>query len=86
MTLGPLLATASIAIYGMFAPAGTPRAVIALLNREVERVLTTPELKEKFLNIGMEPAGGPPEALTAKMKEESARVAKLVRTAGIRPE
>jgi len=76
----------SIAIYGMFAPAGTPRAVIALLNREIERVLTTPELKEKFLNIGMEPAGGPPEALTAKMKEESARVAKLVRTAGIRPE
>ena len=58
----------SIAIYGMFAPAGTPRAVIALLNREIERVLTTPELKEKFLNIGMEPAGGPPEALTAKMK------------------
>jgi tripartite-type tricarboxylate transporter receptor subunit TctC len=76
----------SIAIYGMFAPTGTPRAVIALLNREIERVLTTPELKEKFLNIGMEPAGGPPEALTAKMKEESARVAKLVRTAGIRPE
>jgi len=76
----------SIAIYGMFAPTGTPRAVIALLNREIERVLTMPELKEKFLNIGMEPAGGPPEALTAKMKEESARVEKLVRTAGIRPE
>jgi tripartite-type tricarboxylate transporter receptor subunit TctC len=76
----------SIAIYGIFVPAGTPRSVTTMLNQEIERVLRAPELKEKFFNIGMEPAGGPPERLTAKMKEESARVGKLVREAGIRVE
>ena len=76
----------SIAIYGMFAPAKTPRSIVGTLNQEIERVLTTPDLKDKFLNIGMEPAGGTPEQLTAKMKSELARVAKLVREAGIRVE
>ena len=76
----------SIAIYGMFAPAKTPRSIVGTLNQEIERVLTTPDLKDKFLNIGMEPAGGAPEQLTAKMKSELARVAKLVREAGIRVE
>jgi tripartite-type tricarboxylate transporter receptor subunit TctC len=73
----------SVAIYGVFAPARTPRAIVRRLNQEIGSVLSAPELQEKFTSIGMEPAGGPPEALTARMKSEMRRLASVVKRAGI---
>ena len=69
----------SIAIYGMFAPANTPRAIVATLNDEIDRVLTAPELKEKFLGIGMDPKGGAPAQLARTMKTELDRLGKVIR-------
>jgi tripartite-type tricarboxylate transporter receptor subunit TctC len=67
----------SIAIYGVFAPAKTPRNVIATLNREIVQVLGAPDAKEKFLSLGMDPVGGSPGGLTMMMKSEIRRVSEI---------
>ena len=76
----------SIAIYGVFAPAGTPRPVIARLNEEIVRLLNRADMKQKFLNAGMETAGGSPEQLAAMVKSEMTRMARIIKDAGIRGE
>jgi tripartite-type tricarboxylate transporter receptor subunit TctC len=76
----------SISIYGIFAPAGTPRALIDKLNREIVRLLNRADIKEKFFNAGMETMGGSPEQLAATVKSEIARVGRVIKQAGIRSE
>ena len=72
--------------WGMFAPAKTPPALIARLNLEIRRVLERDDVKEKFFNLGSETAGSTPEQFGAAIKSEMARIAKLVKDAGIREE
>jgi len=74
----------SLAVYGIFAPAGTPKPIISLLNREIVRVLATPEVKDRFFRLGMETVGGSPEQLAAKVKSEMTRMAKVIQQAGIK--
>jgi tripartite-type tricarboxylate transporter receptor subunit TctC len=76
----------SISIYGIFAPAGTPRVVIDKLNQEIVRLLNRADIKEKFFNAGMETMGGSPEQLAATVKSEIARVGRVIKQAGIRSE
>ncbi len=73
----------SEAIHALFAPAGTPQAIIARLNREVRRYLETAEAKEMFLKGGIEAFGSTPEELTATMKSEIANIGKVLKAAGI---
>jgi tripartite-type tricarboxylate transporter receptor subunit TctC len=70
----------------MFVPAGTPTAIINRLNQEVVRVLSSPEVKEKFLNVGVEAGGTTPEQLGSLMKSEIAKMGKVIKDAGIRAE
>ena len=72
--------------YGMLAPAGTPAAVIALLNKEVVKILHTPELKDNLSAEGAEPIGSSPAEFAALLKEETERWGKVVRQADIRVE
>ena len=74
----------SIAIYGIFAPAGTPQAIVARLNREISGILATADIKERFFGMGMETVGGSPAQLTARVKSDMVRMGKLIRDAGIR--
>ncbi len=74
----------AITMYGLYAPARTPATVVARLNRESNRVLGTPESRERFLNAGVETVGGAPEELAGAMKSEMARMGKVIRDAGIR--
>jgi len=74
----------TIAIYGIFAPAGTPQAIIERFNREISGILATADVKEKFLGMGMEAIGGSPAQLTARVKSDMVRTGKLIRDAGIR--
>ena len=76
----------SVTIYGIFVPARTPRAIIGRLNDEIVRFLARPDVKEKFMNAGMETAGGPPEQLSAAVKAELVRMGKVIKDAGIRVE
>jgi tripartite-type tricarboxylate transporter receptor subunit TctC len=74
----------SISIYGVYAPAGTPQAIIRQLNLAIVAVLNTPELRERFLNVGMETVGSTPEQLAAAMRTDEARLRKVINEAGIR--
>ena len=71
-------------VVGLFAPAGTPEALITRVNQEVARVLNRPDIRQRFFNEGLEAAGGPPEQLAETMRTETARFARLIRDAGIR--
>ena len=47
--------------YGMWAPKGTPQAIVKLWNAEVARVLKSPQMARQMTNEGLSPAGGPPQ-------------------------
>ena len=68
---------------GFFAPTKTPPNVIELLNREVRAVLQDPELKQRFLGLGLEPLSGTPEELGARMTSEINKWARVINDAGI---
>ena len=74
----------SISIYGVFAPAGTPEAIIWQLNRAIVAVLNMPEIRERFFNVGMEAVGSTPEQFGAAIRADTARLLKVIDEAGIR--
>jgi tripartite-type tricarboxylate transporter receptor subunit TctC len=74
----------SEAIYGFWAPAKTPPAIIARLNEETVRLLQSPEVKERLFNSGVEAVGSTPAEFAAVIKAESARLGEVIRKAGIR--
>ncbi len=76
----------SATTFAVFVPAGTPREVIAKLNREITRALAAPDVKEKLFNQGIETVGGTPEEFIAYNKAESAKWGKVIREQGIKIE
>jgi tripartite-type tricarboxylate transporter receptor subunit TctC len=74
----------SVSYLAIFAPLGTPAAIVTRLNQEIIRVLNRPDVKEKFLATGIETVGSSPEALSALIKQEVARMGKVIKAAGIR--
>jgi tripartite-type tricarboxylate transporter receptor subunit TctC len=68
---------------GFVAPAGTPPAIIKLLNEVTNKALADPTIKEQMLQQGNELGGGTPELFTAHIKAEAARWSKLVHAAKI---
>jgi tripartite-type tricarboxylate transporter receptor subunit TctC len=69
-----------------FVPAKTPPAIIGRLNRELVGALSRPDVKEKLIKGGVEAVGGTPEALAAYVKADIAKIERLIRVAGIKPE
>ena len=69
--------------FGASVPAGTPKEIVDQLNADMARVARTPELKEKFASLGLEPLGGTPEQTTAAIKAEIDTWARVVRDAKI---
>ena len=74
----------SLALYGVFAPAATPRAVIDKLNAQIGRFVERPEVREKFSNAGMEAVSGSPRELAASVQAEVKRLAAVIKDAGLR--
>jgi tripartite-type tricarboxylate transporter receptor subunit TctC len=72
--------------YGILAPAGTPRDIVARLNAELGKALDQPEVRASLIAEGAEPAGGSPEAFAAHIRSEMERLGKLIRDANIRLE
>jgi len=72
--------------YGIFAPAKTPRTLIARLNAEIVKAMETPDIKDRFTALGGDPDPGTPEELRAYMANESAKWAKIIKAANIRVE
>jgi tripartite-type tricarboxylate transporter receptor subunit TctC len=72
--------------YGILAPAGTPRQIVAKLNAEFSKALGQPEVRNSLLADGAEPVGGSSEAFAAHIRSEKERMGKLIRDAHIRLE
>jgi tripartite-type tricarboxylate transporter receptor subunit TctC len=72
--------------YALYAPAGTPKDIIAILNRETNVVLQQPDVRAKLAAQGIDVAGSTPEALYAELMEELAKWSKVIRNANIKPE
>lgn len=73
-------------MYGLFAPAGTPTAIINHLYQDSARVLNKPEVKTRLLNTVGEGIGSSPAEFSATVKSEMAKWGKLIKDAGIREE
>lgn len=86
--LTPLAATLPgyelISTLGIFAPAGTPAAIVTRLNQAVVQVLNRPEVKERFFAAGAETVGSTPDELLALIKADMARLGPVIKNAGIR--
>jgi tripartite-type tricarboxylate transporter receptor subunit TctC len=70
--------------FGLLAPAGTPREIIARINADLQRVLALAEVKERLAVQGGETHGTSPEAFAAFLKSEYATYAKIIADAGIK--
>ena len=92
MTDVPTVAESGLAGYeaagwfGVLAPAGTPPAVVAKLNAEINRILELPEVKASLASDGAEPAGGTPVQMTESARAASAKWSKLIRELNLRTE
>jgi len=71
---------------GLFAPAGTPPAIIARLNAEVNKVLAMPDIREKISAGGATAAGGTTEEFAAFVRSDYAKWGKIARDANIKIE
>ena len=74
----------SVAVYGLLAPAKTPAAVIARIQQETLRVVSTPAIQEKFFSAGVETVGSSSEAFAALIRNDTEKTGKLIRDVGIR--
>ncbi|MGH8616230.1 MAG: Bug family tripartite tricarboxylate transporter substrate binding protein [Burkholderiales bacterium] len=72
--------------YGVLAPAGTPREIVARLNADIVRVLQRPDVRERLAADGADPVGNTPEEFSAHIKSEIARWAPVVKASGAKPE
>lgn len=68
--------------YGMFAPAGTPKTIIALLNAEIARALESKDVLEKLAAVGCEPYKSTPEQFATLVREDLPRWARIVKASG----
>jgi tripartite-type tricarboxylate transporter receptor subunit TctC len=71
--------------FGLMAPVKTPPAVVARLNTEVTRIIASTEIRNRFVNDGLEPIGGSREQFAQFIREEIAKYAKVIKAAAVKP-
>ncbi len=76
----------SVSLNGMFAPAKTPAAVIALLNHEIVRILTRADVKARLCSAGMDAVVTTPDDFGTLIKSEMIKWGKVIKDSGIRAE
>ena len=83
------VATSGVAGYevtswnGLFAPVGTPVEIIDLLNKTVREIVATPEVKERYADLGIEAQASTPEQLKTRLADDIAKWAAVIERAGI---
>jgi len=73
----------SLSWSGIAVPAGTPKDVVMRLNREIGSVLAAGEVRQKLIELGADPVGGPPEAFLAHVRTERDKWSRLIRERNI---
>lgn len=72
--------------FGYLAPAGTPPKVVALLNQEINRAMSAPDVKEKMTAIGLTVVAESPEFFAQTLRSDYEKYGKLIRTIGLQPQ
>lgn len=72
--------------YAILAPAGTPPAIVRLLNAQFVEALNAADIRERFFGLGIDIVGSPPEYFDKYLRSETTKWAKVIRAAKIRPE
>lgn len=72
--------------FAFMAPAGTPKAVVDKLNQAINEALQEPDIRARLSDMGVEPEGGTPEALGARIKADTLKWSKVISEAGIKLE
>ena len=75
----PLTVTGTI---GLLAPAGTPLAIVSRLAAEVAKAVKTPDVAQRFRQLGIDPVGNTPEAYSAQIRHDYERYGQVVRVSG----
>jgi tripartite-type tricarboxylate transporter receptor subunit TctC len=68
---------------GVVAPAGTPDAIIGKLNAQIAQILTTPETKQRFAELGMQSIGGTPQDFAQYLQAETDKWAAVIKAANL---
>jgi tripartite-type tricarboxylate transporter receptor subunit TctC len=72
--------------HAILAPAHTPAPITKRLHADILKVLANPDVKERFASQGLDTVGSTPEAFKTAIREESIKLAKLIKDVGIKPE
>ena len=72
--------------FGLLAPVGTPSAIAAKLYQEAVRIVSQPDMREKFALIGLDVVGDPPDAFAEIIRSDTLKWAKVIKEAGIKAE
>ena len=72
--------------FGVAVPAGTPKEIVALLHREIVRIMALPDIKERLATLGFESIASTPEEFGARIRAESEKWGKVIRDANIKAE
>ena len=83
---GPLPGMDAAAWIGYEAPAGTPREVLVRLAGEIQKALQAPDLKERYIALGLDPVWNTPDEMIAYKKREAERYAQIIKNANIKIE
>jgi tripartite-type tricarboxylate transporter receptor subunit TctC len=76
----------AVSWFAMFAPANTPAPVVNKLQAEISKILKSPDISKKLLDLGLEPSGSTPAELAAYQKSEIAKWSKVVKDSGAKVE
>jgi tripartite-type tricarboxylate transporter receptor subunit TctC len=76
----------AIVWFGMSGPPKLPRALVDKLNAQINRILAMPDVKQRLAQLGLEVAGGKPDVFDAFVKDEAAKVARLIRAGLLKTE
>lgn len=68
--------------YGVWAPAGTPRDIVARVSSEVAKIVRSPQVRERLAGLGATPVGNTPEEFAAYNQSELAKWGKIVKASG----
>lgn len=72
--------------YGLVAPAATPKDVLARLHREITRIQTLPDIRERFVQLGTEPTTSTPEQFAALVRDELVKWGRVIKAANVKVE
>ena len=76
----------AVLLYGLVAPAGTPRPIIERLNKELRAVLRSDDIRARFATVGAEPLSSTPDEYAADIEREEAKWSALVKSLGLKAE